>query len=327
MCVCTKDFAEEFSCQNFALTLTPTEIEYFPRCLWLLSYPVVFCIWRTLAMILMGGIMIWSITVVILDKNGPWWLIYLTHWGLVFETAYLIAATFVTWRYASGPLSRRSNEGIEDIEMNERKAIGDGKDDKSKHGSEQTKQSSHQRESVQVTAYLIRFQSTKPVRWEQRISPPIELCIAWVLQDIIYVGSLLIFFLYWGIIYTGGPVAPISWAAHGVNFAVMFVDVILSGAPTRLLHIYIPFIVGITYIIWTFIHGAFALDNGNEPGIYIYEVFDYDRDPRAYGLAFAFIFVGLPVLYLVVWFIAYLARSAATWYTGGLYFPAASQNF
>ena len=64
-------------------------------------------------------------------------------------------------------------------------------------------------------------------------------------------------------------------------------------------------------MIFTFIHVAVRIDNGNVDGIYIYDVLDYDQDNGAYALILIIIFIGTPILYFLTWLIYWLGRTTA----------------
>jgi hypothetical protein len=79
------------------------------------------------------------------------------------------------------------------------------------------------------------------------------------LQDAIYAGSFIVFLLYWTLVFEGEPQGPISYQSHGVNFALCLIDCFFTAAPVRLLHVWVPFIFGFLYLVFTYIFYAAGL--------------------------------------------------------------------
>jgi len=126
---------------------------------------------------------------------------------------------------------------------------------------------------------------------------------AWVLQDIAIPGTFLVFVLYWALVVPTKTEPPtlISYFTHGVNFLVMLVDVYVSRQPYYLLHgIYIG-ILGLLYLLFTYIYYvAGGTDcNGNR---YIYAALDWSDPGSTSTLAVILLFIVLPVINIIFWF-------------------------
>mmetsp|Transcript_9062 Transcript_9062/g.12020 ORF Transcript_9062/g.12020 Transcript_9062/m.12020 type:complete len:323 (-) Transcript_9062:322-1290(-) len=136
------------------------------------------------------------------------------------------------------------------------------------------------------------------------VSPPHLVLVTWVFQHICLVSSLIVFLLYWMLVYTPDrTIYATTVQVHGVNFFFMAVDVLLSGASYRPLHVHAPFLYAFTYLIWSIIFSAAKMNNELGDG-YIYSSLDWRG---AFGTACT---IGL----IVVFFVVPLLHTLLWWY-------------
>ena len=267
------DFLWEFTWDAVDMKLLPLELELFARSPFSLERPFVFAIFRTLSFILMLEIVLHSLAVTIKRGNGAWWLIYITHISAFIEVIYLGFAASTTWIYGSLPF------------------VIDAAD------------------SVGFSG--INFRTSRTPHDRAKIRPPCLMLGTWILQNLAFSSSLAVFLLYWLLVYDCRSVSWTNAGLHGINFIILSIDIFVSGSQYRLSHFYQPFILGILYMIFTFIHVAARLDNGNVDGIYIYDILDYDQDSSAYAIVIILTFIGTPILYCLTWLIYWLGRTTA----------------
>jgi hypothetical protein len=124
----------------------------------------------------------------------------------------------------------------------------------------------------------------------------------WVLQEVVYSGSLAIAILFWALVYDGGPVQALSVQVHGVTAILALVDVSFSNHPVRFLHVYMVQIYGLLFIIWSIIHWEADIGTDEEPPTrYIYSSLDWANAVPATIASILILLLFLPVLQLLVW--------------------------
>ncbi|XP_049877612.1 protein rolling stone-like isoform X1 [Pectinophora gossypiella] len=104
----------------------------------------------------------------------------------------------------------------------------------------------------------------------------------WVLYNITIPVAFLVTIFYWGVLrssvkklnYAPNPVLDIM--LHGVNSAVMLVELLCSAHPSRLLHIMQPLYFAGVYVLFTIIYFfAGGLDPWGNP--FVYPVMDWSK--------------------------------------------------
>jgi len=138
---------------------------------------------------------------------------------------------------------------------------------------------------------------------KQYVNIPKAVLISWILMNIIYMASFLVFLMFWLLVYPYDKVLYATTAqAHGVNFLLMAIDVFLSGAPFRILHFYQPVSYMLTYLIF---NATYVLSGGtNASGKhYVYAALNWiDNGSACIKLAALITLVIAPVLHQVLWF-------------------------
>lgn len=146
--------------------------------------------------------------------------------------------------------------------------------------------------------------------------PPKLVLVTWVLMDVVYCNTFLVFLMYWLLVYDGDTNA-VSVQVHGVNFLLMAVDVFLSGAPLRVLHLWVPMLYGTAYLLFNyFYYLGGGGDSAGDP--YIYSTMDWGN---AYGTALfwglVLPYVLLPLFHTLLWFWwllgNYVSKEDASW--------------
>lgn len=129
--------------------------------------------------------------------------------------------------------------------------------------------------------------------------------VAWALQGTALIMSVLVFLLYWILDYSvvcgtpeGCPVVDFAnIAVHGINCAVMIVDVFVCRQPFHLAHIFVPFVYAITYLIFNICYQAAS-------GKVLYTVLDWQGNTStAVIVAGAVVLVVTPCFYILCFFL------------------------
>ncbi|XP_041361507.1 protein rolling stone-like isoform X2 [Gigantopelta aegis] len=136
----------------------------------------------------------------------------------------------------------------------------------------------------------------------------------WVIHNIAGPAAFSISLMYWTLLYTPGQSFEgfriLSFLSHGINSIYAFINIIVSGIPTRILHFYQPLIYAITYVIFTVVyHAAGGANDKDEP--YIYLPLDWSAPNKAGPVALGAIVLGL-AMHLFVYFIAFLRELVAS---------------
>ena len=166
-------------------------------------------VWLTKFLLVLFGIS--GIVIDISNENFPdFWLAFLTHWGELIGTYYLIMSFVVSLG---------------------RFPVLSGEDEKgASTGTALTK-------------------------------------IVWGLFPAILTLQTIIILVYWLTVYDGGTIIYDQIFGHGLLYlAIAFDGHVLNRTPIRMKQILFLYIIAITYIIWTLIHGL-ATDIGNPKNV------------------------------------------------------------
>lgn len=126
----------------------------------------------------------------------------------------------------------------------------------------------------------------------------------WVLYNVTIPVAFLITVFYWGILKNSGkmskyaPNPVLDAMLHGGNSVAMFVELVLSAHPSRLLHIFQPLLFALAYLLFTL---AYYYAGGLDPwgNSFIYPVIDWSKpQPTAVVVALTALFLAL--MHLVV---------------------------
>ena len=123
---------------------------------------------------------------------------------------------------------------------------------------------------------------------------------AWILQGIALPASFLIFVLYWGLVYDGGKIFPISPWTHGVNFVLMVLDQAFSNQPMYLVHGLLFMVYAFLYCLWSYIHFVSGLKNCKNDR-YIYASLNWKYAGSTGKLACVILFIVAPFFNIVFW--------------------------
>lgn len=119
----------------------------------------------------------------------------------------------------------------------------------------------------------------------------------WFLFSFAPVVSLMVFILYWGLVYRGGPLSLLSLVMHGGNFALVTLDFLVARQPFYFVHVYMPIAFSAAYSLFTLVY--YLAGGLNEDGVskYIYASIDW-RTPVGTAILLGFIVLGLvPLVY------------------------------
>ncbi|XP_028158828.1 protein rolling stone-like isoform X2 [Ostrinia furnacalis] len=134
--------------------------------------------------------------------------------------------------------------------------------------------------------------------------------VYWVLYNITIPVAFLITVFYWGILKTSNKIqnyAPnpvLDIMLHGINSLVMFVELVFSGHPSRLLHIMQPLFFALAYLLFTVVY---FYAGGNDPwgNAFIYPVIDWSKPEQT------LVVVTLTALFLALMHLLVVAVAAA----------------
>lgn len=129
--------------------------------------------------------------------------------------------------------------------------------------------------------------------------------------------GLLNVVLYWTILFDGG-VGFTDIAMHGgVLLAVLMDGFLVGKIPIRIKHIIIVWFVACLYLIWMGIQELLGLGNGNWAGEdpeddvnddVLYEHVQWKNEPyKSYFYTTVIMFVVVPVLFIITWFMSFVA--------------------
>mmetsp|Transcript_48894 Transcript_48894/g.150949 ORF Transcript_48894/g.150949 Transcript_48894/m.150949 type:complete len:270 (-) Transcript_48894:102-911(-) len=125
---------------------------------------------------------------------------------------------------------------------------------------------------------------------------------AWALQDVNLPSGFSVVVLFWLLLAPAqDAIQPSSVFTHGVSFAILLLDFIISGRPYYLPHALLFSMVAIAYLSFSLVwYGLGGTDCQGNP--WIYEVSDW-RQPFSVGTcAIIGIVVVAPILNLMMWF-------------------------
>ena len=97
------------------------------------------------------------------------------------------------------------------------------------------------------------------------------------------------------------PRHAVSVFTHGINFAVMMVDLLICRQPLYCAHITVPLAYSLTYLLFTLLYfaagGVFHKDRHSP---YIYDVLDWSDPGAAGSLSGLIVVLVIPILYMML---------------------------
>ena len=209
------------------------------------------------------------------ENAGPFFFIYLTNWGLIVWTLYLlVAALTVTVKFFHVHFCGRKHY--------------QGKD---------------------LTSRYDEFVFEKPEGFcgASNCSNGFHF-LQWLFFTVGAEVAFGILVLYWGLLYRGGPVSGVNANTHLVNGLIAVLDVLIVGHPVRILHVIYIVGFGITYLAFA---GLYFAANGVNPyntEQYIYAVIDYGSSPVSASLtSLGVVLIFLPIVHML-FYCLYLIR-------------------
>ncbi|KAK7009632.1 protein rolling stone [Biomphalaria glabrata] len=143
---------------------------------------------------------------------------------------------------------------------------------------------------------------------------PKAVAVQWVLQNISNVSSLLVTVMFWALVYTGNSQTYVSINSHIMNSVLVLCDIMISRAPCRLQHLYIPLSFNVSYVLFTFIYWI-AGGTNNQGQHYIYKMLDYTQAPGKAAVTITLVcLIALPLAYILVFGLFQLRDLVCRWY-------------
>ena len=223
-------------------------------------------------------------------RDGAYYLIFLTNWGIMTWVVYVIvAAVTVTVKFCFYAYETCTKVSLDAAQ----------RDENTIEMIEASKNSPPQDSEV-VDIY--RDWRKDNVAWYQKI--------AWILFNVAPVVELAIAILYWAVLYN--PTNAFNSLGVDVNThltpaVIGLLDVWITGIVMNIYHVYMPFAYGIVYVVFTLIYYGAGGTGPRAP--YIYPILDYSGNPGlAAGVVIGCTLVYIPILYIVLYCISLLRR-------------------
>jgi len=126
--------------------------------------------------------------------------------------------------------------------------------------------------------------------------------LSWILQDILVPLTFLVSALFFALVmdWADPPTTALPYFEHGLNFAIMLVDVFFSRQPFYLLHSVYFIIFAAVYIVFTLLyHAASATNCDGDP--FIYNAIDWRSASSTASLVLTLLFVVVPMVNIAFW--------------------------
>ena len=202
------------------------------------------------------------------------WFIYLTNWGYLFLTVYLIWATVLT----TLQLAHQSKDDNKIRELQLQKCAQENVDTNTKTDAEENGGAGYEYEARDKSIF-------ETLRWYHKG--------AWVMFSITCSNAFVLSILYWALLYSGG-IHGLDLSTHLFNTVFVLLEIMLSSLPIRFLHFIYPFCFATVYTIFTAVYWAISKSN-------VYPVLDYGKYPVFSAcLVVGAVVVGTPLMYSFV---------------------------
>ncbi|KAH9524680.1 hypothetical protein Btru_027520 [Bulinus truncatus] len=128
-----------------------------------------------------------------------------------------------------------------------------------------------------------------------------SIALQWLLQNISNVSSVMVTIMFWTVVYTGNTQTFVSINSHILNSILVLVDIMISRAPVRIQHVYMPLVYNLIYVLFTMIYWlAGGTNQKGEP--YIYKILDYSNTPGKAAMAIVLVcLIALPMTHIGLW--------------------------
>lgn len=188
------------------------------------------------------------------------WFIYLTNWGYLLLTVYLLWATVLSAIQLLTETKKMNINREVQLQTNVSNK-GDA-------------------EGGEETGY--EYETAGDLRWYHTG--------AWVFYSLASCNAVVITILYWSLLYSSkGTTDGLDISTHLLNSVFVILDLMLSAMPIRFLHFVYPSCFGAAYVIFTATYWAISKSN-------IYPVLDYKKYPVFSScLVVGVVFVALPL--------------------------------
>ncbi|XP_071083458.1 glycine receptor subunit alpha-4-like [Haliotis cracherodii] len=136
---------------------------------------------------------------------------------------------------------------------------------------------------------------------------PLFLKVTWVWQNLGNTVSVLVSILFWGLLYSpGSDISNVDYITHAGNTIYVIINLSITASPVRFLHFFHPFIVAVTFAIFSAVYQAAGGTNGLGYSA-IYSVLDWSSDPGSAAMyACICSFIGVPFIQFVILLISML---------------------
>ncbi|XP_077996199.1 protein rolling stone-like [Glandiceps talaboti] len=198
---------------------------------------------------------------------GSDFFFFLTNWGFMFLTCYLVVvATATLYNYHISP--ERPDVVADTSFPNERTPLT---------GSRPPRQ--------QYTPWYFK--------------------LSWFLFNISAVSALIITLVYWPALSSLDTDIPfaLDFNVHGLNSIIIIIELVIASMPIRILHVVYVVIIGILYLILTVILYYSGWKNPFDNKPYVYPFLDYSENPWLAALSIILIMIGIIFLQLILWLI------------------------
>ncbi|CAB3365526.1 Hypothetical predicted protein [Cloeon dipterum] len=136
--------------------------------------------------------------------------------------------------------------------------------------------------------------------------------VYWVVNNICNGLAPIVAFMYWFAVHNPEVhvIDYMNIREHAVFSLLVLVDVLIVAHPTRLLHIYHPVLLGLSYVTFSFLYHAFGgISRLGQP--YLYSILDWTHPARALTVGLACLMSDC-VVFFIMWTIHLARRSVAS---------------
>ncbi|XP_013422112.1 protein rolling stone isoform X2 [Lingula anatina] len=212
-------------------------------------------------------------------KNPSVFFVYFTHWVLILLTSSMMVSAGATlYHYLLRSRGESWADDITfDIQMEQQSAsLAHDQDSRLYQGEDVT---------VRVITNV-------------KVETPWYCKLSWVLYNMTFSATILVFLIYWPLLYDGHFMGT-KFNNHAMTALVMLADVFVTKIPIRLLHMVYPLVFVTVYTIFNIIYSlSGGLNAYGSP--YIYKFLDWRKPLIPITVVACLGVVGIPVLQVTI---------------------------
>ncbi|BFY98794.1 hypothetical protein BsWGS_01834 [Bradybaena similaris] len=280
--------------------------------------PLVYTVWSTVCSVYTIALVIYTS---IVSEYGMKIVIWLTYWAFYTVTVRFMITAWNCWQFVlherakcNADTHRHLPDVTNTTSCNNQECVtelvksdSDTLDTNTSDEKEVPASDEAQAETTVVAVCSDEHRQDKPK------SLPLMVKCQWCFQNISNSTSVLVTVLFWALVYTGETQNYASINSHVINSLLVIGDIMISSAPIRIQHLYMPFIYLSIYITFSLIYWA-AGGTNHKGQHFIYGVLDYSNGVRTAVVAICTIaLVGLLLTQTFLYFVYRLRNCLYSW--------------